>query len=639
MTWDAVRLTTSDRGTKQTSHMTEEYIGILRKYEYYPDVVSRDLENVFFKTSANRSCFFFNYSKNDRNHWYGKGKPEPLAFYGVKGVVPIPDREARYVEQFACERDMLKGNGFSGTVINTPYIEHDQTADIQDIEELKKTVGGLGRSSIKQNDINNDYKLDDAKKVLSRILGECDGISTTPIIVIFLDNAETYSLPFLGMIYDYLPFTLRNQLGFMTNVDVHDVEKIDEAKIGVHIMTMDACLKVYISSDFDEEGQWGGKIANVLYIDAREPYLDLLNNKRTERYTNCIDFLHLLGKIDEKRKKEGSDFSRLFDHAEKRIESERHLIKLGDYCDIATILLDELTIFYNDESIDTWEELITKSKEQHEFWSEEEDRKYALWMLYTAVLKRNKLNEKLSNIISNDDYEGRTEILEYCKDSFELGFFIEPLESMDRFHKEAEKSLEDKNKKNEDQINRLEAEKGDLEKEKTEYLSTNKDQEQKIKNLETLRDNYVEAETNLKEALRKKQTELDEYKEKFEKNSGRHGFRIGGSHNDDKETFGIRELTKVVVCTCLLALISIVISIASCSNQVKTNGEISKISKKIDEMASHENVVVQPIEDTEHTMGHTEEEVTSTYTDDMRGTTEEPSQDYKESESMTGKEE
>ena len=333
---NAYRIVTCNKEEEQIYYASNEYNDVFENNGHDASAISKkEIEGVLQKASSRRSYYFFVFSKNSHGNRYNESAP--VAVYGVKGGIST-GRSTMYIETFACDKEELKGDGFYNRVIKASYIDENLVNKARNIEELKKNVNQTSQREEYAPSNKPIYWLGHAINVLSRILSEYNSGEDRKVkIVLFLNDAEKSSLPFLGLIYYFFPFELRNKFGFMTNVDANDIKEINANgnSLPVVLITMDSAFKESMLEDSynDDHG-------DVLYIDADEPYNNLINGKR-EDSENLEEYRELLVSIENKLKS-GSAARKQFDDAESQIMKEKKPVNgLSAYKDIAYAFLEQ----------------------------------------------------------------------------------------------------------------------------------------------------------------------------------------------------------------------------------------------------------------------------------------------------------
>lgn len=349
-----------------------------------------DVKYIFQNGSQNRSYFFANVRYRDYAP-YVRGLSFMLPVYGVKGQVSaISSRVSFYTELLTCREEDLAGTGFNSLVFGTDYM-----TDAESIASSREDIRAImQRSKTPVSCTFDEGDIDAVCRVVEK-LWEVQETDPSTRFIIRMDHAEDRSMKLLQKIYMLLPFRLRLQLGFETNVTEKDLKLIHErGGFPIYILTADReetfniqnySFPVFIY-DYDRADSY-------LYDEKKLEVLHLVALNMNELDTVLLDY-------SEKR---------IMQEKEKKYSSFRY------YGEIVSNM-NNVEYWWRSKTVDTVERLHELYDDQRELLNNQDLKKEADYEFLTKILPQDTLSEQLVDIVNQENYQNRSTLLKFLTD-------------------------------------------------------------------------------------------------------------------------------------------------------------------------------------------------------------------------------
>lgn len=492
----AVRLTSTDESQHQDSYNTDIFSRLITARGYKWKELAENIERIISDLSERRSYFCFNYSKREPALRRSEGT-NPIVFYGVKGMMQIA-RSSKYVELFSSKPDDLKGAEYHYTIMDAPYIEHEKVLSVNSLSELESTLGQGGGSF---DGDNREELRSDAENVLLRLLEEYESDSIPPRAVIWLEDAETTSMPFLDELYRLLPFRIRKNLGFMTNVTSEDIRHVKNNSLPIYIMTMDMKDMGVTGYEYLPENGSRENDPHLVFINPKNPDIKPEYNHPDSPHRQMLEMLRWeMGALDE-------SFYKFLDNAEEKyIIDKEESVSLKDYCSI----VERIWPWWQKQklnNINSVEQLIQMVIDQDELLKKGTIRTEAIDLFHKWLLSDDggDLYGQILDISRRDDYPARAKLLKHLRDDLGLDKVVEKIKNISEGDQAEIKKLKTDVRDLQSEVNRLSSKNKQLE---TNISTYQRQVEEKEKEIDSLNER-IRKKDGFQEAPGKK-TELDE---------------------------------------------------------------------------------------------------------------------------------
>ena len=461
------------------------------------------LKYIFQNGSQNRSVFFADVRYGDYAS-YERGMSYMMPFYGVKGrISAITARVSLYTELLVCKEEDLAGMSFFDLVFGTEYMQDSESV----AESNEKIVAIMQRERKTVQHFISERDRELICKVASK-LWEAQEKDPSTRFIIRMDHAEEKSMDLLQSIYMLMPYKLRLQLGFETNVTEKDLKLIQETKgFPIYVLTAEANENFSVDSYSFPIVIYDLNKSNEYYYDQNK--IDLLRS-----VANGMNDLN----------------SVLLDYSEKRViernnENYSSFIRYEEYVSN----MNNVSYWWNNDDINTVERLKTLYDDQKELLGNEVLKKEAIYEFLTQILPQDKLSDQLAEIAVDENYENRKSLLRFLSDDLFQKSQISALsKTCNLLAKRSEAVLEKKKKEYENQVAAIiEKHNTELESEKQKIDSVKaekKEIESKLSTAEQEKSNLLKKNKALRRQLEEMGEEnapIKEYKARLNKSSDR----------------------------------------------------------------------------------------------------------------------
>ena len=223
-------LTYSDKGTDQKTIEDPRLSGLLNRLDITNTVTLRnDLQPVFLHASARKGHVFLDFEYS--SHTMKKRNIDVRTpVFGAKGRVLI-ERRTNYAQVFFSTEEDFYGPGFFESVFGIDYIRQEEVTELTGTQLQERLTSERLPVSFEIPEQDREFIC----RIVLRIWEILEQNPSTRI-VLEMEQAETGSMELLRELYLMMPHRLRLQNGFMTNIELSDLDRISQG-IPIYILT------------------------------------------------------------------------------------------------------------------------------------------------------------------------------------------------------------------------------------------------------------------------------------------------------------------------------------------------------------------------------------------------------------------
>lgn len=365
----------------------------------------------FMSLEGNRTRLFYSFKYNDYTNLSRLEAGRRVYVHGMKGIHDLK-RSTPYFNFYVSEESTLSGGGFFNYVFGTEYpTEYElRTKDTEAIMQLLNNAAESPEGKLDSVYINNKDRM-----LVCRIaerLWTSQLNDSTGRLVILLPREEIYdeSIDLLKQLYLLLPQRLRLNMGFAVDCSFADIKNLtEECDLPIHIFTMRAENK----ADLEAARAGLGMKYPIIYFD--------VTNLDTEPYDETR--LELLIKLS--RKLSSSSDAKMAYIEKKVLEDGKRLVSFKNLEEIFDMMKQDNFFWWDRQDLETPEDVMAAYRDQKELMDDEELKKEALYSFYMRMLPWKEYALYLNEIILNNEYPKRDEVLSFFADELCYGKILE----------------------------------------------------------------------------------------------------------------------------------------------------------------------------------------------------------------------
>lgn len=365
----------------------------------------------FMSLGGNRTRIFYGLKYNDYTNLSRLEAGRRIYVHGMKGIHDLK-RSTPYFNFYVSEEQTLSGGGFFNYVFGTEYpTEYElRTREPEVIKDLLNTASESPEGQQSGVYINNKDRMmvcRIAEKLWSSQLNDSTGR-----LVILLPKEGIYdeSVDLLKQLYLLLPQRIRLNMGFAIDCSFEDIKSLtEECDLPVHIFTMRVDNKASLEARRIELGLK----YPIVYFDATNPEAEIYDETR----------LSLLIKLS--RKLSSSSDAKMAYIEKKVLENGKKLVSFKNLEEIFDMMKMDNFFWWDRQDLETPEDVMVAYRDQKELMEDEELKREALYSFYIRMLPWKEYALCLNEIILNNEYPGREEILSFFADELCYGKILE----------------------------------------------------------------------------------------------------------------------------------------------------------------------------------------------------------------------
>lgn len=480
----------ADQGKTQVTEEDERIKGFLTGLHFRsPGQFLGMMTECYSGMTSNHSAMFLNVSVANEYVNLPKTKKVRMSFYGVAGRVKVA-RDTRYVNYYISEEKTLLGRDFFSYIFDSFYLSDEEAADtsenITTLLDKKVAVDKKKDSHIEIKEKDRDLVCRIVERLWS---SQIEDTGARLVLCINEEEIQSRSEELLKQIYLLLPQKLRMNMGFCTNSNPKDIAYLsgecggkDKLGLPVHIFTMkvediEKTKQEFAATEFKYP---------VVLFDVENPEKEVCDPQR-------------LKLIEELSYKLSPTSDAKIAYAEKRVLQEEHSTQVS-FTNLQKIfekLNSKGFCWWERDDLESIEDIFRSYQDQQEMMDNEVLKKEAIDTFYQKLLPWKEYARQLADVVLNEQYENREEILPFFATELQYAKILDSLEYV-------RKNVADEAAAHEQMI---------LEEADRKYQESQKLHTQEI---EKLRENHAEILEKKDQSISQLEQDLREQERKFQ---------------------------------------------------------------------------------------------------------------------------
>lgn len=404
-----------DQGKTQVTEEDERVRGFLTGLHFKaPGQFLTTVARWYSGMTSNYSALFVNVSVTNDYVNLPATKKVRVSFYGVAGKQNVA-RMTRYVNYYVSEEKTLIGRDFFSYIFDSFYLSDEEATDtsenIKALLDKKVAVDTKKNSHIEIKEKDRDLVC----RIVERLWScQIEDAGTRLVLCIKEEEIQSRSEELLKQIYLLLPQKLRMNMGFCTNSNPKDVAYLSgECELPVHIFTM----KVEDIEKTKQEFAAAEFKYPVVLFDVENPEKEVCDPQR-------------LKLIEELSYKLSPTSDAKLAYAEKRILQEERgaQVSFKNLQKIFERLNSKGFCWWERDDLESIEDIFHSYQDQQEMMDNEVLKKEAIDTFYQKLLPWKEYARQLADVVLNEQYENREEILPFFATELQYAKILDSLE-------------------------------------------------------------------------------------------------------------------------------------------------------------------------------------------------------------------
>ena len=337
-----------------------------------------------------------------------------MSLYGVSGKQNVA-RMTRYVNYYVSEEKTLIGRDFFSYIFDSFYLSDEEATDtsenIKALLDKKVAVDTKKNSHIEIKEKDRDLVCHIVERLWS---SQVEDAGTRFVLCIKEEEIQSRSEELLKQIYLLLPQKLRMHMGFCTNSNPEDIAYLSgECELPVHIFTMkvediEKAKQEFAATEFKYP---------VVLFDVENPEKEMCDPQR-------------LKLIEELSYKLSPTSDAKLAYAEKRILQEERgaQVSFKNLQKIFERLNSKGFCWWERDDLESIEDIFRSYQDQQEMMDNEVLKKEAIDTFYQKLLPWKEYARQLADVVLNEQYENREEILPFFATELQYAKILDSLE-------------------------------------------------------------------------------------------------------------------------------------------------------------------------------------------------------------------
>lgn len=337
-----------------------------------------------------------------------------MSLYGVSGKQNVA-RMTRYVNYYVSEEKTLIGRDFFSYIFDSFYLSGEEVTDtsenIKALLDKKVAVDTKKNSHIEIKEKDRDLVCHIVERLWS---SQVEDAGTRFVLCIKEEEIQSRSEELLKQIYLLLPQKLRMHMGFCTNSNPEDIAYLSgECELPVHIFTMkvediEKAKQEFASTEFKYP---------VVLFDVENPEKEMCDPQR-------------LKLIEELSYKLSPTSDAKLAYAEKRVLQEERgaQVSFKNLQKIFERLNSKGFCWWERDDLESIEDIFRSYQDQQEMMDNEVLKKEAIDTFYQKLLPWKEYARQLADVVLNEQYENREEILPFFATELQYAKILDSLE-------------------------------------------------------------------------------------------------------------------------------------------------------------------------------------------------------------------
>lgn len=403
-----------DQGKTQVTEEDERVRGFLTGLHFKaPGQFLTTVARWYSGMTSNYSALFVNVSVTNDYVNLPATKKVRVSFYGVAGKQNVA-RMTRYVNYYVSEEKTLIGRDFFSYIFDSFYLSDEEATDtsenIKALLDKKVAVDTKKNSHIEIKEKDRDLVC----RIVERLWScQIEDAGTRLVLCIKEEEIQSRSEELLKQIYLLLPQKLRMNMGFCTNSNPKDVAYLSgECELPVHIFTMkvediEKTKQEFAATEFKYP---------VVLFDVENPEKEVCDPQR-------------LKLIEELSYKLSPTSDAKLAYAEKRILQEERgaQVSFKNLQKIFERLNSKGFCWWERDDLESIEDIFHSYQDQQEMMDNEVLKKEAIDTFYQKLLPWKEYARQLADVVLNEQYENREEILPFFATELQYAKILDSL--------------------------------------------------------------------------------------------------------------------------------------------------------------------------------------------------------------------
>lgn len=337
-----------------------------------------------------------------------------MSLYGVSGKQNVA-RITRYVNYYVSEEKTLIGRDFFSYIFDSFYLSDEEATDtsenIRALLDKKVSVDKKKNARIEIKEKDRDLVCHIVERLWS---SQIEDAGTRLVLCIKEEEIQSRSEELLKQIYLLLPQKLRMNMGFCTNSNPKDIAYLSgECELPVHIFTMkvediEKTKQEFAATEFKYP---------VVLFDVENPEKEMCDPQR-------------LKLIEELSYKLSPTSDAKLAYAEKRVLQEERgaQVSFKNLQKIFERLNSKGFCWWERDDLESIEDIFRSYQDQQEMMDNEVLKKEAIDTFYQKLLPWKEYARQLADVVLNEQYENREEILPFFATELQYAKILDSLE-------------------------------------------------------------------------------------------------------------------------------------------------------------------------------------------------------------------
>ena len=410
--WGSIHVLPDQTQTSETDARMREFLSSLHFKS--PRSFLDDVGKWYNGLSSSYSSMFLNVGYVDKYTNLPATKDFHVSIYGVSGIHNIR-RISRYINYYVSKEETLLGQDFFPYIFDSFYFSEEEARDTSEnvttLLDKKVSVDKKRNAHIEIKEKDRDLICHIVERLWS---SQIEDVGTRLVLCINEQEIQSRSEELLKQIYLLLPQKLRMNMGFCTNSNPKDIAYLSgECELPVHIFTM----KVEDIEKTKQEFAAAEFKYPVVLFDVENPEKEVCDPQR-------------LKLIEELSYKLSPTSDAKLAYAEKRILQEERgaQVSFKNLQKIFERLNSKGFCWWERDDLESIEDIFHSYQDQQEMMDNEVLKKEAIDTFYQKLLPWKEYARQLADVVLNEQYENREEILPFFATELQYAKILDSLE-------------------------------------------------------------------------------------------------------------------------------------------------------------------------------------------------------------------
>lgn len=410
--WGCIHVLPDQTQTSETDARMREFLSGLHFKS--PRSFLDDVGKWYNGLSSSYSTMFLNVGYVDKYTNLPATKDFHVSIYGVSGIHDIK-RVSRYINYYVSEEETLLGQDFFPYIFDSFYFSEEEARDTSEnvtaLLDKKVAVDKKKNSYLEIKEKDRDLICRIVERLWS---SQTEDVGTRLVLCINEQEIQSRSEELLKQIYLLLPQKLRMNMGFCTNSNPKDIAYLSgECELPVHIFTM----KVEDIEKTKQEFAVAEFKYPVVLFDVENPEKEVCDPQR-------------LKLIEELSYKLSPTSDAKLAYAEKRILQEERgaQVSFKNLQKTFEKLNSKGFCWWERDDLESIEDIFCSYQDQQEMMENEVLKKEAVDTFYQKLLPWKEYARQLADVVLNEQYENREEILRFFAAELQYAKILDSLE-------------------------------------------------------------------------------------------------------------------------------------------------------------------------------------------------------------------